>query len=119
MLVKINNKNFLIIASLLILLTLSLGCEKYIYEPGRDTIEIFGDGTYQIYKIIDGKTLYDNRRMEDIEPYVSKYIINDPLVYLQGSKGFTILNYEKRVIKQNKNLNKFTPEEIMIFKQLK
>jgi thioredoxin-related protein len=117
----------LIIFLLLIQIFISLfGCQSknFKYGPGKDTVEIFGDGTYQILRIVDEdlkehKVLYNNEKQESVVENVLDYKEHKSLLYVVGDNKFTVLDYEKNKVKQYKNIQEIPDKDREIFKTLK
>lgn len=93
-------------------------CQELKYSPGRDTYELFGDGTYQILCAPD-KTyvLHDCDNSNNIEEYIYRYRKISPLVYVVGKNGYTILNYETGIIEQKSDINDFSDKDREIFQK--
>jgi hypothetical protein len=93
---------------LVLIITIISGCsDAYRYPPGKDTVEIYGDGTYQILSGPTSNTLANIETQEDIELVVYKYKEESPLVYVIGESGYTILNYQTGKIKKYKKRMKY------------
>lgn len=99
------------------------GCEEKKHPSGRDTIESFGDGRFQILGPSDTKSLYDGEAQDmtkaSIEDNVYKYKVKGDLVYVIGQRGYTIVNYRTGEINQYKEINKFTLGDRKIFKDMR
>ena len=91
-------------------------CQNVKYQSGRDTIDIFGDGTYQILQAPippdeSGNSkptyvyaLYNNDTESVIEDNVIEYLQIKQNIYTFGDRGYTVLNYETGKITQEKLL---------------
>lgn len=94
---------------------------KYII--GRDTVESFGNGRYQIIRISIDKdvkernTLYDLKENTTIESdiYMFHHNKKNSTVYIIGINGYTVLKYGEEGYKQSKSLQDFTDEENSLF----
>ncbi|HWO75876.1 MAG TPA: hypothetical protein VNM69_08220 [Bacillus sp. (in: firmicutes)] len=118
----------LVISLLLTLTLISLfGCQSkdYKYVPGKDTIEIFGDGTYQILRVVDEnnkefKVLYNVEKQEEIVKNVLAYKEHNSLLYVVGEDGnYTVLDYNKNKITQYSNIEMIPEGDRGIFNELK
>ncbi|SMQ81532.1 hypothetical protein SAMN05444673_4365 [Bacillus sp. OV166] len=97
------------------LITIISGCSNdYKYPPGKDTVEIYGDGTYQI---LSGETMtLANVETQEIpEENVYKYKEVKPMVYLIGESGYTILNYQTGKIIKYKNMDEIPEKQKKVF----
>lgn len=105
-----------------------VACEKPKYPSGRDTFESFGDGTYQIYRgyiYIDQSddsksetrvySLENNDSNETIENSVAYYLEIKQNIYIIGSEGYTVVNYESDEIIQETLLENIPKEHKVIF----
>lgn len=54
----INRKTAFFLLILYLVSSLLAGCTEYKYQPGRDTVHIYGDGTFQVLKGMDTKDLF-------------------------------------------------------------
>jgi len=92
------------------------GCSQdYEFPPGRDTVEIYGDGTFQILSGPTSNGLYNNETQEDIEFIVYKYKEIKHWVYVIGESGYTILNYQTGEIKKYKKMDDIPNKQKQIF----
>lgn len=71
------------------------------HESGKDTIEVYGDGTFQI----SGDKgvlpiLVDLERRTTLEGQIKKYKLIGDNLYVQGERGYTIVNIKSEVIRQ-------------------
>lgn len=123
-------------------LTLLLGCfnmSSSYPPPGRNTIELFGDGRFEIFT---GKNegvryycLYDRKDGEEgqVEGNILNYKEINTCVYLIGTTGsdgideeenkskkiyYTKVNYESGEIVQNIDLSLFVEDDIKVFNDL-
>jgi|tagenome__1003787_1003787.scaffolds.fasta_scaffold20931234_2 hypothetical protein len=113
-------KKSMLMVLIICLITIVCGCSKdYKYPSGRDTIEIYGDGRYQIMRSgSSSKTLMNVETQEDIEQNVYKYKEIKPLVYVIGKKGYTILNYKKNSIINYSNKGMIPMKQQKIFDKI-
>ena len=74
-----------------------LGCERAEYASGRDTLQAFGRGRFQLL-ILGGKQklLYDLKLQRTLVSDVKSWQIDDDLLLILsvGAQRFTILNVE-------------------------
>ncbi|MEH7305483.1 hypothetical protein [Neobacillus drentensis] len=106
------------IAFLLINLFIISGCSNdYKYPPGKDTVEIYGDGTYQILSG-DTYSLSNVETQENPEENVYKYKEEKPLVYVIGKSGYTLLNYKTGKIKKYKRMDEIPAKQLKVFMEL-
>lgn len=95
-----------------------MSCQKLKYSPGRDTYELFGDGTYQIlvgpYQIY---SLYEYGNINAIEDDIYRYRKISSLLYVVGKNGYTILNYETGITEQNSDIKKFSNNDQEMFRK--
>lgn len=112
----------IVIIFLAYLLQLLLIISDDDYSIGKDTIESFGNGRYQIIRFYDenrniNKTLYDLKENETIESNIYTYSerLIDNTVYIVGEDGYCILNYEKEEYIQSNDLSDFSYEQQKIF----
>lgn len=93
------------------------------YLIGRDTVQSFGNGRYQIIQLpLDTEfkkrnilsDLKENTTIES-EIYVFYHDKKDSVVYIIGINGYTILKYKEEKYQQSKTLQDFTKEEQSIF----
>ena len=83
------------------------------YPIGKDTIKAFGDARFQILKTNnDDKVLNDVEQNFVIESDVYNYIERDDSVYFYGKIGFTMIDLKNIIIKQYKDYNGFSKEEL-------
>lgn len=94
------------------------------YLSGKDTVESFGDGRYQIIRVSDEKhqeilLLVDLKTNETIETQVyNKKEINN-IVYLVSANGYCVLDYKNGILKKSKYLEDFNGNDINIFNQIR
>jgi len=98
------------------------------YPSGRDTVESFGNGRYQIigFHSFDGKqkqmrySLRDEKKnisiVEDIYIYNNKDKLGK--VYIIGKNSYTILDYKQEKYDQTDNIANFSSDEQDIFNQV-
>lgn len=98
-----------------------VGCEEKKHPSGRDTIESFGNGRYQIVGVVNKRVLVDLDRniRPSVEDNVYKYKVRGDLVYVIGQRGYTIVNYRTGEINQYKEINKFTLGDRKIFEDMR
>jgi len=71
------------------------------HEIGKDNIEVYGDGTFQI----SGNKgtlpiLIDLERRTTLEVKIRKYKLLGDVLYVTGERGYTIVNIKSEFIKQ-------------------
>ncbi len=102
---------------------------KYLSGSGHtfrnQTVDEFGIRRFEILRLtgdiekdVKRWSLYDNQILDTIECDVYSYIEIYPFVYAVGDEGYTKLNYETAEVLQFKNLDKFDPENQLIFQSL-
>ncbi len=110
--------SFVIIAHILLYLL------KDPYLNGRDTVESFGDGRYQIIRVTDENhqeslLLVDLKTDVTLETQIyNKKEINN-IVYLVSANGYCVLDYKNGTLKQSKYLEDFNEDDINIFNQIR
>ncbi len=115
---KLIKKIVVILLSLAIILSLPSCYNNYKYKPGKDTIDIFGDGTFQILSGPSYNPLLNSETQENIEFNVYKYKEIKPFVYVIGESGYTILNYETGEYKKYKKVEEIPEKDKKIFLEL-
>lgn len=131
---------YLKLTFLLVPLTLLFGCfyKSSLYpSPGRNTIELFGDGRFEIFsgefENVSYYCLYDRKEDDgQVEGNIINYIEIAPYVYTVGTVGsgsfeedsnsdsiyYTKVNYETGDIDQGTDLSLFSEEDASIFNDL-
>lgn len=90
---------------LVIMFSLS-GCTKQTinYPDGKDTVEIVGDGRFQLGKFPDHLKLQmfvSNNNFIIIDSHVTKYMMKDQILYVIGDgETYTIVNGQTNTCKQ-------------------
>lgn len=83
------------------LFSLYLNEKNIKHEAGKDTIEVYGDGTFQISGNKGAlPILVDLERHTTLEARIEKYKLIGDTLYIQGGRGYTIVNIKSEVIKQ-------------------
>lgn len=83
------------------LVSLYLNEKNIRHEAGKDTIEVYGDGTFQISGNKGAlPILVDLERHTTLEEKIKKYKLIGETLYIQGGRGYTIVNIKSEVIKQ-------------------
>lgn len=96
------------------------------YPYGRDTVVYVDDGRFQIFQYandLPGKEFYymygvnDAETSEEIEPDVFRYFDNkeNKKLYLMGSRGYTVIDYDNAIYEQHEALYQFGKEHIEVF----
>jgi len=71
------------------------------HESGKDTIEVYGDGTFQISGNKGAlPILVDLERRTTLEEKIKKYKLIGDVLYVQGERGYTIVNIKSEFIRQ-------------------
>ena len=84
-----------------LLVSLYLNEKNVKHEAGKDTIEVYGDGTFQISGNKGAlPILADLERHATLEVKIKKYKLIGDTLYIQGGRGYTIVNIKSEVIKQ-------------------
>ena len=112
-------KKLLLISLLSYTLVLS-GCanDDYKYPQGRDTIEIYGDGRFQIMSGPTTNSFNNLEEQDTIEHIVFKYKEIEQYVYVIGESGYTVLNFQTGEMKKYQKMNEIPSEEKEIFIEL-
>lgn len=105
------------------ILFLGTGCTPEKYPSGRDTVESFGDGTFQILRGPDrilslrdeSKPQYNGRV---IESNVLSYRRKGEFVYVIGESGYTVLNYETGEVRKHTSLDELPDQEQKVFRKM-
>ncbi len=81
------------------------GCERKKYPSGRDTIESFGDGRFQIGWVGESKGLSDGENeLVDAIQYLCDWKKKGDWVYMVNVKGeYAVLNYRTAYYKKFKS----------------
>ncbi|MEK5374177.1 MULTISPECIES: hypothetical protein [Paenibacillus] len=118
----------LILLSLLVITTtiiflVNLGDNtKYKYPSGKDTVEYFGDGTFQILRggPEDPLILYNHLAdpLEKAVDNIVSYKIKKNIVYVVGENGFIKLDSSTNTYVKKKRISDFTPNDREIFNKL-
>lgn len=85
------------------------------YGIAKDMVAHFGkDAEYDIY---DGGTyvLEDQVNKVQLDPMVYRYYYKNNIAYIEGSKGFTIIDVKNQEVKTLKSKNELSSEEMYIF----
>lgn len=69
------------------------------HEAGRDTVDLFGDGTFQIMDR-NPSVLYDLDHKLVLEEEVYQYKMVDHSLFIYGRQGYTIVDIYKKAIQQ-------------------
>ena len=100
-------KKMLIIISILIACVSMFMFSIYLrgvdvkHESGKDTIEVYGDGTFQISGNKGAlPILVDLERRTTLEVKIKKYKLIGDVLYVQGERGYTIVNIKSEFIRQ-------------------
>ncbi|OBA06220.1 hypothetical protein A9P44_04750 [Paenibacillus polymyxa] len=93
------------------------------YPYGKDTLEFFGDGTFQIYRgegAGEPPILYTHQieAPNTVIDNVLSYKIEENIVYVVGENSFIKLDSSTNTYKQKKRISDFTSEDREIFNEL-
>ncbi|WP_179033011.1 hypothetical protein [Paenibacillus kribbensis] len=112
----------LVTTTTLIFLVNSGDHTKYKYPSGKDTVEYFGDGTFQIFRggPHDPLILYNHLAdpLENTVDNVVSYEIENNIVYVVGENSFIKLDSSTNTYEQKKRISDFTSEDREIFNKL-
>ncbi|WP_025683289.1 hypothetical protein [Paenibacillus maysiensis] len=112
----------LVTTTTLILLLNSGDNTIYKYPSGKDTVEYFGDGTFQIFRggPDDPLILYNHLAdpTENTVDNIVSYKIKKNIVYVVGEKSFIKLDSSTNTYEQKKRISDFTSEDREIFNKL-
>lgn len=110
----------LILISLLVITTtiifrVNLGDHtNYKYPSGKDTVEYFGDGTFQIFRggPHDSLILYNHLAdpLENTVDNIVSYKIEKNIVYLVGENSFIKLDSSTNTYEQKKRISTLLPK---------
>lgn len=120
MIVKLQNKKYIFSFNIVLCLLIA-GCQTsgYIepkYPIGKDTIKFFGDTTFQIQKDPTGDhVLIKEPKGSVVDKHIYAYKQIENLVYTWGKRGYTIVNLDTYQVKQFRDYNGYTKEEIKNF----
>lgn len=97
-----------------LLLIIIVGCEGTKYPVGKDTVQSFGTGMYQIMKSSDQtlsmKNLDDEAVLTLIEEKIYRYKLVDDKIYIYGDLGYSILEFKSSKLKQFINFQGYDKE---------
>lgn len=87
------------------------GCDNDKYPSGRDTVQSFGNGRFQIGRTPSMKFLIDMATKENITLDIRDWQNQGDWVYLVNEDGlYTVLNYRTGYYKNYPNLDSVSPE---------
>ena len=110
--------SFIAIAHLLLFIFWLIPHDGYL--SGRDTVQSFARGRYQIIRSPSGSiSLHDLKTNIVIETEIHSKQEFDNIVYIIGNNGYCKLDYKNEEVKQSKELNDFNDEEQNIFNSIK
>jgi len=118
--VAMRSINTLAIPILLPCILTSLGCGVEQRIPvGRDTVDSFGDGTYQVLRSPDRKVLFNCEHQRTILDDVKAWRRSGDDVYARGAYGqMVVLNVVSGREKSSRNLKDFSAKEQAILESL-
>ncbi|WP_244310708.1 hypothetical protein [Paenibacillus ottowii] len=93
------------------------------YPYGKDTLEFFGDGTFQIYRgegAGEPPILYTHQieAPNTVIDNVLSYKIEENIVYVVGENSFIKLDSSTNTYVKKKRISDFTPKDREIFNEL-
>lgn len=97
------------------------GCVQEKHPAGKDTVDSFGDGTFQIVILGDGtKGLVNLDKVLDmvIVNNIKKYKKINGLLYVIGNGEYAILDYKTGEISKFKELSDFSLGDRRLFERL-
>lgn len=114
-------KSNVIFFSLLFVISCLYGCKEMKYNSGRDTIESFGNGRFQIIRV-DGerKTLYDLEKQRTIVYKAVNWKKSKDYVYiLEGRNStFVVLNLENGNVQRFHNTQEMSDDLNKVYHSL-
>lgn len=115
--------SLLVITTTIIFLVNFADNTNYKYPSGKDTVEYFGDGTFQIYSgggAGEPPILYTHQieAPNSVIDNVLSYKIEENIVYVVGENSFIKLNSSTNTYEQKKRISDFTSEDREIFNEL-
>lgn len=104
--------NIIVLVVILLIILISmivfLENDKVKYSSGKDTVESFGNGTFQILKGPDKKiSLVDVEKNNNIEEEIKDYKKIKNKIYIFGKIGYTVVDFNLNEIKQYKASSDF------------
>ncbi|KAF6575316.1 hypothetical protein JDW19_03935 [Paenibacillus polymyxa] len=114
--------SLLVITTTIIFLVNFADNTNYKYPDGKDTVEYFGDGTFQILRGgRDNCLILYNHLAAPTEKAVDNivsYKIKKNIVYMVGENGFIKLDSSTNTYVKKKRISDFTSEDREIFNKL-
>ncbi|MMZ62412.1 hypothetical protein D1872_246190 [compost metagenome] len=114
--------SLLVITTTIIFLVNFADNTNYKYPDGKDTIEYFGDGTFQILRGgRDNCLILYNHLAAPTEKAVDNivsYKIKKNIVYMVGENGFIKLDSSTNTYEKKKRISDFTSKDREIFNKL-
>ncbi|WDZ63687.1 hypothetical protein MF628_08910 [Paenibacillus polymyxa] len=114
--------SLLVITTTIIFLVNFADNTNYKYPDGKDTVEYFGDGTFQILRGgRDNCLILYNHLAAPTEKAVDNivsYKIEKNIVYLVGENSFIKLDSNTNTYEQKKRISDFTSKDREIFNKL-
>ena len=116
--IMIKQKFSYFLIALYLLSTCFVGCSEYNYQPGRDTVDIYGDGTFQVMRRVDEKGLCYCPTGYCVIPDITQYWNVGVEVYFVGkwydqSNAYGIVNQKTNTLRLcwEVSYKKYIPEE--------
>lgn len=89
------------------------------YLSGRDTVQSFKNGRYQIIRSSSGSiSLHDLKTNIVIESEIRNKEEIDDIIYIIGNNGYCKLDYENEEVKQSKEISDFNDVDQNIFNRI-
>ncbi|KOO40322.1 hypothetical protein [Priestia koreensis] len=117
-------KKFGFLLLITLLATSLVACQKgKDYPEGKDTVESYQNGRYQILKVTDTVTqslgLVDLKTSETITFPISSYLKEKSIVLVKGPNEFVIIDIKTNKLKKYSTPNKIPEKYQSIFKKMK
>ncbi|WP_418791463.1 hypothetical protein [Phosphitispora sp. TUW77] len=116
------NKNYICLIILIFIVTIfaltRCDMQKEKYPSGKDTVESFEGGIYQIMRNPDRSLSFTNLDIStDIEKKIKDYKKTNNQLFIKGSIGYTVFNLKTYTIKQYVTFEGYTDSEIQQYRQ--
>ena len=98
-----------------------IGCGANQKHPvGKDTVESFGDGTYQVVRVLGQQVFVDIEHQRELVHDVKAWRRSDDDVYVLGADGqMVVVNLVSGHQKSSKRPQDFSEKEWAIFERLR
>ncbi|WP_127532962.1 hypothetical protein [Paenibacillus kobensis] len=122
-------KSVIFILVCLILVSCSQTHTEYKYSKGKDTVKMFGDGTFELQRgyNFDEKrkiiTLYNHQEQDILKKNVAENILSYKVegefaYFLDDTGRYLLLDIKRNEIKVSNDLSAYTQEQQQIFNSL-